>query len=317
MHIGELVMKLLFEADTMKLNDFIKSVGELNMKSIMTSLGVGGLYETIHKVMGVTTEAAIGMNEYAIVTGESGQEMVKFGKYAEQMGASADDAQASLRGLKAAALAARISGDMTPFATIGVPSDKINDYMTVFGKLIEFYNKTDPKSDIWRYVTAQLHVPESMIPVLRSVKDAQELQKKIGEQHAMSPEQVKNVMKYHEVKTGLFQRFWDLLEDYGSSYVAPALTGTMEAYKNLLKPTQLNSGFDFISGPGGMLTGMIEDWRMLLGNYPSEPRTVNNTANVTINVQGVHDPEKTSQLVEMKFKRVWSDYFRHQPSPER
>ena len=51
MKIGELFMELGFKADTMKLNEFVKSIGELNMSSVMAGAEVAALADMTKKLL--------------------------------------------------------------------------------------------------------------------------------------------------------------------------------------------------------------------------------------------------------------------------
>lgn len=90
---SELVVKYIFKADTTKLNDFIKGIGELNMSSIMAGLGIGALGETIAltakeigKLMEHGESTARWMKNFTAMTGESSQVMKKWKDMAEEMG---------------------------------------------------------------------------------------------------------------------------------------------------------------------------------------------------------------------------------------
>ena len=62
MKIGELFVELGFHADTMKLKEFTSALGELSMSSVMSVLGLGTLYESVKKIMGI---ARVGIRQSA------------------------------------------------------------------------------------------------------------------------------------------------------------------------------------------------------------------------------------------------------------
>ena len=100
MTIGELFIELGFHADTMKLKDFMHAVGELNMSSIATALGLGTLYEATNKIMNIAGDASENLRQFGDITGLDQQKMERFGKAAEQMGVQFKTSQGFINGLQ-------------------------------------------------------------------------------------------------------------------------------------------------------------------------------------------------------------------------
>jgi len=93
--IGELFVELFFKADQVKLGDFMHSLTELNMASVMTTLGLGAMYEMVSKIMTSADTTALSINNLSAQTGISRQEIQKWSEWTDQAGASADLAKQS------------------------------------------------------------------------------------------------------------------------------------------------------------------------------------------------------------------------------
>ena len=90
MKIGELFVQLGFEADTMKLKDFVRSIGDLNMSSIMAT-GAWGEFANITKtLLEGTAGLAQEMRFFSTETGLSAQKMQSWSQLARQLGIEGD-----------------------------------------------------------------------------------------------------------------------------------------------------------------------------------------------------------------------------------
>jgi len=97
MKLGELFYELGFKEDLTKLDDFIGMVGNLDMKSMFAAAGLGALYAATKKVMEISTDTAMEMNRFGVVTGMSSQKMKQWSNAAESVGVSAGTVEQSLK----------------------------------------------------------------------------------------------------------------------------------------------------------------------------------------------------------------------------
>ena len=106
---GELVVKYVFNADTAKLNDFIRGIGELNMGSVLAGLGMGTLAETINltaQYIGKLMEHGEGtsqwMKNFSAQTKLSAQEVKKWMGLADEFGIKAEAVAGVFKSMKEA-----------------------------------------------------------------------------------------------------------------------------------------------------------------------------------------------------------------------
>lgn len=69
MTAGELLVKLGFEVDTLKLNEFIKDLGELNLSSVLAAAGIGGMIKGLQEVLSTADALTASLNKLTGITG--------------------------------------------------------------------------------------------------------------------------------------------------------------------------------------------------------------------------------------------------------
>ena len=69
MTAGELLVKLGFEVDTLKLNEFIKDLGELNLSSVIAATGFKGMIDGLTDIMKTADGVAASLNKLTGITG--------------------------------------------------------------------------------------------------------------------------------------------------------------------------------------------------------------------------------------------------------
>ena len=214
--IGSLFVQLGFNADKTKLNDFIKSIGELDMRSIVAGLGLKGIQETIEKIMDSASGAAKDMNNFGKATGLSTKNMQQFGNFAEQMGVSSDEAMSSVKGLQDSLTKIRMGeGNIRPFALLGVSVTK-----DVWKTIDDIHKKMlDPRipDAIKRTMIQEMGLSESMMTVLKA-SDAQWAT--IKDQMYMTESQIAGVQKYNAAMAKLAQS-WRMVMQDAAAFLAP------------------------------------------------------------------------------------------------
>lgn len=121
MNIGQLFMMLGFKTDMKTVNDFIQSMGDMNIEALLAAIGVGATALAMIRLGTAAADSANEVRNFEIQTGLSGKEMQQWGNYAETVGVKAEDLVGSLKGLQKAITAIRLGrGDVTPFQMLGV-----------------------------------------------------------------------------------------------------------------------------------------------------------------------------------------------------
>lgn len=173
MKIGELFVELGFKADSTKLKDFMQSIGDLNMSTILATMGLGGMYELVKKIMSVAENTAMGIDSFGQETGLSTKKMQQWSTAAEMMGAKGDDITASLRNIQSHLTGLKLGMDstlLTPFAIlnrVGAGITGQEDPFTLLQKVGLVINKLTP--DMRRLVVEQMGLNDSMLLVLNNI----------------------------------------------------------------------------------------------------------------------------------------------------
>jgi len=221
--IGSLFVQLGFKSDKTKLNDFIKSIGELDMRSIVAGLGLKGIQEAIEKIMGSASGAAKDMTIFGKATGLSTKKMQQFGNFAEQMGVSSDEAMSSVKGLQDSLTKIRMGeGNIRPFALLGVSVTK-----DVWSTLDQLHKKMlDPRipDAIKKTMIAEMGLSESMMAVLKA-SDAE--WDSIKDQMYMTESQIAGVHRYNKAIAKFVQAWKQGLQDV-AAFLAPMIERATE-----------------------------------------------------------------------------------------
>lgn len=167
----------------------------------MAAVGLGAIYEGLKKIVMMTNDAALGVNRFGYATGLSTKNMQQFGAFAEQMGSSADDAQASIKALQKNALDVRIGkGNASPYIMTGInPFDKPFDQVK---KIHEWMiDPANANIDVGykKMIAEQFGFSESMMNVLMRTD---ETWKKIADEAYLSDDQLKAMDEFNtSIKT--------------------------------------------------------------------------------------------------------------------
>lgn len=178
MNILTFFMELAVKADTVKINEFIHSIGELNLASVASSLGLGGMYEGLKKIMDIGATAGVAMGQFASQTGLSAQNMDKFEKFSQRMGVQAGVATASVKGLQDAMFKVAMGeGNPEPFTLLGIgpQSDVFKFLDQMHEKLKEI---TDP--NLKRRILNNLNIAPEMMIALQSTDQVWQSYKSIA-----------------------------------------------------------------------------------------------------------------------------------------
>jgi hypothetical protein len=226
MKIGEMFVQLGFRADQTKLKDFISAVGELNMQSVMSTLGIKGMYDTIWRIMDVAHETALGVHAFGAETGLSTKKMQQWSYFAEEMGVKSGEVEQSLRTLQSHLAGLKMGTDtslLAPFAIL----NQIGAGITGEEDPFELLEKTgralkNLAPEYRRMVVEQMGLSSSMLMVLDKL-DSEEWKNQVY----VTREQTEALMQYHKIMTRLGVTFKMLMVDI-SRFLIPIVSGWMK-----------------------------------------------------------------------------------------
>ena len=229
--IGELFIELGFKADTLKLQDFMHSVAQLNMTSVMTALGLGAMYEATSKIMGIADQTAMSIFGFTQVTGLAGKEMQQFSNYMERMGVSAGESQSSIKNLQMALFKIKIGeGDIKPFALVGIDVMR-DDIYTVIQKMTDLVNNPKVDAGLKRMLISASGFSENMLIGLKGTRD---IASAIEDMPFASEKEVNNIREYHAEIQGLGQD-WKLALTGVGAEISPIVDGLLALADNVIK----------------------------------------------------------------------------------
>lgn len=194
MKLGELLFEVLFKAETFKLNDFIKGIGELNMKTL---LGAGNLklfWEMGEKAVGIADELALGLNKFSRETGMSTKELQQFTHAAEEMGMSPESVEQSVRRLQQSVFMLKKTGEGSNiWAMLGIDPTKAGSMFELLGQMREKFKGLSIETQQW-FANSLLGSTEMLN--LFSLSD--EEFKKIGHHQYLSNKQLEKMTEFHK-----------------------------------------------------------------------------------------------------------------------
>ena len=218
-----LLYHLGFSADTIKLKDFVKSIGDLNTRSVAAAFGMAGLYDMTAKILDVADKNALSLNNFAGMTGQSTQQLQKWDTAAQEAGISAGVFAQSVDRLvtaKAQMLKTGTGLNAGMWSIIGVNPMQVDSIKTIFEVLKSIDKMYHGDVGTQRWALRNLGLDESL--VLMVGKSYKEIQENI----ANSNKDLARMKEYHAAITEL-SRQWDIsmttLGGHISTAVVPQL----------------------------------------------------------------------------------------------
>ncbi|MFA5385868.1 MAG: hypothetical protein WC364_14640 [Eubacteriales bacterium] len=138
MKVGDLLINLGFDVDKNKFDDFVGSVGKLNLVSIAAMLGFGGLAAAMEKFTSNSIEASESIKELSAWTGMPEEEIDRFTRAMGRVGVKANEAQGILKTIFEMRRKAMLPGgeaEAGAFAMLGV--DYRKDEISIIEKIQE------------------------------------------------------------------------------------------------------------------------------------------------------------------------------------
>lgn len=166
MKIGELFVQLGFQSDDAKLKDFVKAIGDLDLKSAASVLGLSAAYEAIRKVMEVADQVALSMYRFSQETGMSAQKMQQWSNLAGQLGVSAEDVVSSVKRLEDGVARMRLTGEGAQgWMLLGIDPTTAKDSFELLSKVREAIKNLSPEYQ--RLALQQVGLSESMLSMMK------------------------------------------------------------------------------------------------------------------------------------------------------
>lgn len=219
MKVGELFIKLGFNTENVKLNDFVQDLKNLDLQSVKSVAGLTALYYALKKIMEQSTEAAMALYQFNQQTGLSTKELQQWTRFAEKFGAQADDVAAAVKNIQQNQAQIRLgTGNIMPYNVM-----RINPFQSPFKILkdtAEAIKNLDPS--MTRLMVHEMGISESMIPVLKNFDKYQDLLQK---QKHLTDSQINQLFEFQMIWKGLGQDF---------TYYRQVLGATLEpAFRHL------------------------------------------------------------------------------------
>jgi hypothetical protein len=306
MKIMELVADVVFNADQKKLSSFVKEVGDLNMKSILSAASLGSVYEVARKSLEMFDSVALGVNKFGWETGQSTEKVQKWSKFAEQMGVSAGVVQQSISTLEDQISQMNISGASPVWGYLGIDPRGKKDYFEVLSMIRERFKGMSDESQ--RYFLHQLGLSVELKDLFRAT-DAEWVN--INNQLALSQEQLKRGDELHRNWVRAAQELGQAWQEVGAEIapiaimIAKSITTIVEASKGLFAGIGAISGIVNPKNWGGQTSWVPEGVHMgLPPGVAMSGAPVNN--NWTFNITG-DDPRKIGEHVRREIQKANSD----------
>ena len=211
--LGEIFTELGFKSDDAKLKDFIKSIGDLDIKSVASVLGVGALYEGIHKIMDIADQTALGMYHFSAETGMSAQKMQQWSNLAGQMGVSAEDVISSVKRLQDGVARMRLTGEGAQgWMLLGIDPTTAKDSFELLSRVRESIKSLSPEYQ--RLALQQVGLSESMLSMMKVSDD---MWASSGKLIKNTDEQTEALMRNHGAWAKLKGEWNVLLTDLGAA----------------------------------------------------------------------------------------------------
>jgi len=217
--LGEIFTELGFKSkDDTKLQDFIKSIGDLSLKSVASVFGVTKLYEGLYKIMEIADQTALGMYLFSSQTGMSAQKMQQWSNLAGQMGVSAEDVISSVKRLQDGVARMRLTGEGAQgWMLLGIDPTTAKDSFELLSRVREAIKSLSPEYQ--RLALQQVGLSESMLSMMKVSDD---MWASSGKLIKNTDEQTEALMRNHGAWAKLKAEWRILLADLGTA-LAPFL----------------------------------------------------------------------------------------------
>jgi hypothetical protein len=176
-------------------------------------LGVGALYEGIHKIMDIADQTALGMYHFSAETGMSAQKMQQWSNLAGQMGVSAEDVISSVKRLQDGVARMRLTGEGAQgWMLLGIDPTTAKDSFELLSRVRESIKSLSPEYQ--RLALQQIGLSESMLSMMKVSDD---MWASSGKLIKNTDEQTEALMRNHGAWAKLKGEWNVLLTDLGAA----------------------------------------------------------------------------------------------------
>jgi len=332
MKIGELFVQLGFEADTMKLKDFVRSIGDLNMSSIIAT-GAWGEFANITKsLLEGTAGLAQEMRFFAQETGLSAQRMQSWSQLARQLGLDGDAVAQTLKHLQTSIQQTKLGnvdqGLMQAYSLLNIYGkanvDISQDEFTQLENIRKGLLNINP--EMRRSVTQLAQFTDQMLNFLTMQEKDWATRDK---QPVIRPSDIERMKEMNMEWVKLTQQM-TILGNQFAIEISPVIISTTQALVDLLKEIRsfvnqdlfkkVMGGLETVGNVGlipgrigmGLLTGNQKYFQDIM-NWGKTPTAVTNNNNVNFNIQG-DNPREIADQVNKSIKEIMSDTHYQMPA---
>jgi len=136
MKVGEFVVELLANANTVTLKQFGSELGQLPLKSVAAIAALAGVSWQLKEMAGQAMDTALRFQDFSAKTGLSWQELQKWEIVAKQANVSAENVASSIESIARASSDIRMGkGNVAPFQMLGI--DPSNNPFKILEQLRE------------------------------------------------------------------------------------------------------------------------------------------------------------------------------------
>ena len=274
MKLGELFFDLGFHADTMKLKDFGKAIGDLNMTSILAVGNFGALYEGAKHLIDIAHDMGEGVNKFSMETGVSKDSLQRWQGVATDAGVSIDSVNQSL---------SIIRKTMDDIAHGQAPDARFN---WIRGMILDMQHAKDASEpfmlmlkdlqsgspDRARFLVNQLQFPPELLEIMKQIPD---IQKNWNSQIILSDTELDDIQNNTKLMQ-TFTRDLNLLWAQLAKPILPEVNSALETINKTLREMQLSPDMQALlhfsaqvaKGIGGTLGLSWHGWEKI-GQYSS------------------------------------------------
>lgn len=343
MKIGELFYEVAFKADQMKLNDFIKSIGQINMKSLLSVGGLGVLINQARKIVDEVSDASISLNKFGRETGLSREEVQKWGKAAEIMGVSAETVAGDMRNLQRIFFRIMEEGDTSGvWDELGIsPDQDPSKTLIALANALSRFN-----IGVQQGYLERLGLSQEWLNIFPEILKNEAF---LTEQMVLTNEELDKIEKYHKAQVRLSQVLKKLQDDIAvplAENAAKLLEGLNAMLQIVEASKEWKETLEFVAEAldrifsKNILKHSIEGWKLIgqgikqyanpldgikiIGNdiknaalwakNQGVQKLGNMATTVNIMVTGAKAPELVAEEIKKAIDRTNSDAF-HQISP--
>jgi soluble lytic murein transglycosylase-like protein len=208
MKVGELFVKLGFQADERKAKEFDKTIGRLRGNLAGVAVVATASMYAINKFVDSSVRGAVALTNLANQTGLSAKALQQFQYSANlaNIALSTDEAGSAIATLTQRLEELKITGaGSAGFFYNGISNAQSKNAIEVFEELRNNLEGVSDAQAMWKI--SQLGLPASMLPVLRLSKQQAEVNKALGKQFERSPQVIAANKRIGETLNTLTQKF--------------------------------------------------------------------------------------------------------------